>query len=142
ARLVLLIPDMVVLLGFGCVVFRVPIRGDPLTLCLVILAGAAAFTGLGLALASPTDKTETISRLINPVITPMWRLSRPSFSSQRCPDVAQPFIQALPLTHVNDALREVMLEGAPLTQVWWRIGILLLWAAVPFAIALKWFRWR
>jgi hypothetical protein len=142
ARLVLLIPDMVILLGFGWLVFGVPIRGDPLTLCLVILAGAAAFTGMGLALASRTDKTETISGLINLVMLPMWMLSGTFFSSKRFPEVAQPFIQALPLTHVNDALREVMLEGATLTQVWWRIGILLLWAVVPFAIALKWFRWR
>jgi hypothetical protein len=142
ARLVLLVPDMLVLLGFGCLVFGVPVRGNLLTLCLVILAGAAAFTGLGLALASRTDKTETISGLINLVMLPMWLVSGTFFSSKRFPDAAQPFVQALPLTHLNEALREVMLEGATLTQVGWRLGILLLWAAVPFAFALKWFRWR
>jgi ABC-type multidrug transport system permease subunit len=142
ARLVLLVPDMLLLLLFGCLVFRVPVRGNLGTLCLVILAGAAAFTGMGLALASRTDKTETISGLINLVMLPMWLVSGTFFSSKNFPDVAQPFIQALPLTHLNDALREVMLEGATLTQVGWRIIILLLWAAVPFAIALKWFRWR
>jgi ABC-type multidrug transport system permease subunit len=142
ARLVLLVPDMLVLLGFGWLVFRVPVRGDLLTLCLVILAGAAAFTGMGLALASRTEKTETISGLINLVMLPMWMVSGTFFSSKRFPDVAQPFIQALPLTHLNDALREVMLEGATLYQVKWRLVILLLWAAVPFAVALKWFRWR
>jgi ABC-type multidrug transport system permease subunit len=142
ARLALLIPDMVLLLLFGWLVFQVPIRGDLLTLALVILAGSAAFSGLGLLCASRTDKTETISGLMNLVMLPMYLLSGTFFSSKQFPDVVQPFIQALPLTHVNDALREVMLEGASFTQVAWRIGILLLWAAVPFAIALKWFRWN
>jgi ABC-type multidrug transport system permease subunit len=142
ARLVLLVPDMLVLLGFGCLIFRVPVRGSMVTLCLVILAGAAAFTGMGLALASRTDKTETISGLINLVMLPMWLVSGTFFSSKHYPEAAQPFIQGLPLTQLNDALREVMLEGATLGQVAWRLGILLLWAAVPFAIALKWFRWR
>jgi ABC-type multidrug transport system permease subunit len=142
ARLVLMIPDMVILLLFGCLVFRVPIRGDPLALTCVILSGAAAFTGLGLLLASRTEKTETISGLINLVMLPMWLVSGTFFSSKRFPDVAQPFIQALPLTHINDGLREVMLEGATLSSVAWRIGILLLWAVVPFVIALRWFRWR
>jgi ABC-type multidrug transport system permease subunit len=142
ARLVLMIPDMVILLLFGCLVFKVPVRGDPLTLILVILSGGAAFTGLGLLLASRTEKTETISGLINLVMLPMWLVSGTFFSSRRFPDVAQPFIQALPLTHINDGLREVMLEGSTLRDVWWRISILLLWAVVPFIIALRWFRWR
>jgi ABC-type multidrug transport system permease subunit len=142
ARLTLMIPDMLILLGFGFVVFRVPMRGDPLTLAAVILAGSFAFTGLGLALASRTEKSETISGLINLVMLPMWMLSGTFFSSKTFPDVVQPLIQALPLTHVNDGLREVMLEGLPFSQVAWRVGILLVWGAVPFAIALKWFRWR
>jgi ABC-2 type transport system permease protein len=142
ARVTLLIPDMLVLLLFGYLVFGVPVRGSRLALTLVILAGSAAFTGIGLLLASRTEKTETISGLINLVMLPMWMVSGTFFPSKRFPDVVQPFVQALPLTHLNDALREVMLEGASLPQVAWRIGILLLWAVVPFAIALKWFRWR
>jgi hypothetical protein len=142
ARLALMIPDMVILLGFGWLVFSVPIHGDLGTLALVILAGSAAFTGIGLLLASRTEKSETISGLINLVMLPMWLLSGTFFPSKRFPDAVQPFIQALPLTHVNDGLREVMLEGASLGQVWWRIAILLLWAVVPFVLALRWFRWR
>ena len=46
------------------------------------------------------------------------------------------------LTQVNDALRAVMLEGSSLADVAWRLGILLLWAAGTFFLALKWFRWR
>jgi len=56
--------------------------------------------------------------------------------------VPQPFIQALPLTQLNDALREVMLEGRGLEGVAWRLAILLAWGLGTFALALRWFRWR
>jgi hypothetical protein len=46
------------------------------------------------------------------------------------------------LTQVNDALREVMLKGAGLVEVGWRLAVLLLWGAVCFTLALRWFKWR
>ena len=48
---------------------------------------------------------------MNVVMLPMWLLSGVFFSSSNFPDVAQPFIRALPLTALNDALRAVMLDG-------------------------------
>jgi ABC-2 type transport system permease protein len=142
ARLVLMLPDMLLLLLVGRFVFSVPMHGDLLTLSLVIVVGAAAFAGIGLAVACRTEKTETVSGLMNLVMLPMWLLSGTFFSSKRFPDVAQPFIQALPLTQLNDALREVMLEGLGLDKIAWRLGILAAWAVVSFVFALKFFRWQ
>jgi ABC-type multidrug transport system permease subunit len=142
SRTLFLVPEMLALLTVGRLVFGVPINGDPLTLALVILMGSAAFDGIGLLLASRTEKTETISGLMNLVMLPMYLLSGTFFSSKRFPDAAQPFIQALPLTQVNDALREVMLEGHSLTDIAWRLAILAGWALGTFGLALRWFRWR
>jgi ABC-type multidrug transport system permease subunit len=142
ARLVFLIPEMVALFVLGIVLFRVPVNGDPLTLVAIILVGTAAFDGIGLLIASRTDKTETVSGLINLTVLPMYLLSGTFFSSKHFPDAMQPFIQALPLTQVNDALREVMLEGHSLAHIAWRLGILMAWALVTFFLALKWFKWR
>src|SRR5207244_12798782 len=141
-RLVLMIPDMLVLLGVAILGFQVPMRGSALALTLVILAGASAFAGIGLLVSSRTDKTETVSGLMNLVMLPMWLLSGVFFSSKRFPDSTQPFIQALPLTQLNDALREVMLEGKSLPEIAWRLAILALFAVVTFTLALKWFRWQ
>jgi ABC-type multidrug transport system permease subunit len=142
ARLFFLAPDMILLLLVAVVGFGVPVRGSPLTLVVVIVVGAASFAGLGLLLASRAEKTETVSGLMNLVMLPMWLLSGIFFSSERFPAAAQPFIQALPLTQLNNALREVMLQGYSLDQVAWRLGILALWGGVCFFLALKWFRWR
>ena len=45
---------------------------------------------------------------------PMWMLSGVFFASSNFPDAMQPFIQALPLTALNDALRGVINEGLSL----------------------------
>ncbi len=142
SRLIFLIPEMASLLCVGAFWFEIPIRGSFFTLVIVIVVGASAFSGLGLLVGSRTDKTETASGLINMVMLPMYIVSGVFFSSKRFPDEVQWFIQALPLTQLNDALREVMLEGASLATVGWRIAILAGYAIVPFALALKFFKWR
>jgi ABC-type multidrug transport system permease subunit len=142
ARMVIAAPEMVLLLIFGAFVFGVPIRGSLVTLTIVILVGACSFSGLGLLVACRAEKTETVTGLMNLVMLPMWVMSGVFFSSKRFPDVMQPFIQALPLTQLNDALREIMLEGKSLGFVAWRIGIMAVWGIVTFVLALKWFRWQ
>ena len=73
---------------------------------------------------------------------PMWILSGVFFSAQRFPDAVQPFISALPLTALIDALRAHMLQGAGLVQLAPQLGVLGAWLVVCFALALKLFRWR
>jgi len=113
-----------------------------LTLTLTIFVGPMAFSGIGLLVPCRAMKTETVSGLMNLVMLPMWLLSGIFFSPARFPQVMQPVIQALPLTQLNIALREVMLEGASLAAIAWRLAILAGYAVVCFMLALKWFRWQ
>ena len=53
---------------------------------------------------------------MNLMCVPMWVLSGVFFSASNFPEVVQPFIQALPLTALVDALRAVVLEGASLAR--------------------------
>ena len=57
-------------------------------------------------------------------------------------DAAKPFIRALPLTMLNDALRAVMNDAAPLTKVMPQLAFLALWGIMTFAIGLRIFRWQ
>jgi ABC-type multidrug transport system permease subunit len=72
----------------------------------------------------------------------MWIFSGVFFASENFPDAMQPFIAALPLTALNQALRAVMIDGAGLNGVLMQGGILLTWALFSFTAALKLFRWR
>jgi len=73
---------------------------------------------------------------------PMWIASGVFFSSQKFPGVVQPFLKALPLTALIDALRASMLQGTHLPQLAPQVGIIFCWMVVCFGLALKLFRWR
>ena len=92
----------------------VPLRGSLLLLIAVSLLGALAFSGLGLLTAARPRTIEGVSGIMNLVMVPMWIFSGIFFSTERFPAAMQPFVQALPLTALNDALRGVMLEGTRL----------------------------
>jgi ABC-2 type transport system permease protein len=141
-RLAFLILEVFVLLAFGWLVFDVVVRGSLLAVVSIAIVGAAAFSGLGLLVASRPQTIDGVSGLQNLVMVPMWILSGVFFSSSNFPERAQPLIRALPLTALNDALRAVMIEGTSLVGVASELGILVAWGVVGFALALSWFRWQ
>jgi ABC-type multidrug transport system permease subunit len=142
SRLLLLVIEVGALLGFGALVFHVPMRGSVLVLALVCVLGSLAFSALGLLIASRVQTIEAASGLMNLVMMPMWIVSGVFFSAQRFPDALQPVIKALPLTAVIDALRANMLQGASLARISPELGILGAWLLICFSLALSMFRWR
>jgi ABC-2 type transport system permease protein len=142
SRMLFTVPEVLVLLGFGWLVFDVRNHGSLGALVFLIVFGAGCFGGLGLLVASRAKTIETVSGLMNLVMLPMYILSGVFFSSEKFPEVMQPFIKLLPLTAMNDALRGVMLEGQSLPELWSQLLVLGVWGLVPFAVALKIFRWR
>lgn len=141
-RLIFLIPEMIVLVGAGWLLFDVGVRGSLLLFLAICLLGAMTFCGLGLLIAARVSTIEGASGLANLVMLPMWVLSGVFFSSERFPDPMQPFINALPLTALNQALRGVMIEASTLPQIGMQVAVLAAWGLVSFAVALKIFRWR
>jgi ABC-type multidrug transport system permease subunit len=104
--------------------------------------GALAFSGLGLLAAARPRTIEGVSGLMNLIMVPMWIFSGIFFSTERFPAAMQPFVQALPLTALNDALRGVMLEGTGVMSLLPKIAILAGWGTVSSVLALKLFRWQ
>ena len=142
ARLGFVIPELIIVLGAGVLVFGILIRGSYFSILVLVLLGAGTFSGLGLLVASRAQRIETVSGLMNLVQLPMWLFSGIFFSSERFPPVLQPFVKALPLTQLNNALRAVILEGSTLTSQIWRLAMLAAWGGVSFFLALRWFRWN
>lgn len=141
-RLALLVIEVATLIGFGALVFGVPLRGSVLQLVTICVLSSLAFGGLGLLVASRARTVEGASGLMNLVMVPMWVFSGVFFSSGNFPQAAQPFIQALPLTAVNDALRANMLQGASWGMVSHELAIIAGYLVVCFILALRLFRWR
>ena len=142
SRLIFLIPEAGALLLFSRFVLGVPMRGSVLLLAGVALLGALAFSGLGLLAAARPRTIEGVSGVMNLVMVPMWVFSGIFFSTERFPAALQPFVQALPLTALNDSLRGVMLEGMGFISLLPELALLAGWGTISFLAALKVFRWQ
>ncbi len=142
SRLVFLVVEVAALLLFGALVFDVTVHGSLVAVAGISVLGAAAFTGIALAVAARVQSIEAVSGWMNLIMLPMWLLSGTFFSYARFPEVVQPFIRALPLTAINDALRAVMSRGAPVHSVALELGVLAAFALLGMAWALRTFRWQ
>jgi ABC-2 type transport system permease protein len=142
SRLVFLVLEVVAVVVFAWLVFDFTVRGSWLSLGLITVLGGFTFSGIGLLVAARPTTIEGVSGLMNFIMLPMWLLSGTFFSSERFPQVLQPFIKALPLTALNTLLRAVMNEGASLSSNSIPIAILLAWFVISFIVALKIFKWQ
>jgi ABC-type multidrug transport system permease subunit len=141
SRLVLMVVEVALLLGFGVLVFHLRVQGAILSILVLASLGAITFGGVGLLTACRAQKIESVSGLINVVMLPMWIFCGVFFSYQKFPAMAQPFIKALPLAALNDALRATIIEGASLSSQTARLLVLAVWGGLAFILALRWFRW-
>lgn len=142
ARLAFLAAEVGMLMLFASWVLGVPFRANVLGFGLVCLLGAFVFSGLGLLAASRAKTIQGVSGILNFVMMPMWLFSGVFFSYERFPDILHPLLRMLPLTALNDALREMTIDGASLLEVGPEIAVQLVWAVLGFLAALKLFRWE
>ncbi len=142
SRMVFMIAEVLILLIFGRLAFGMIIQGSLASIVTVAFVGCMSFAGIGLLVSSRARKIETVSGLMNLVMLPMYVLSGIFFSAERFPHAVQPFIQALPLTALNNALRSVILEGSHLTSQGGAIATMGVWGIIGYLLALRWFRWN
>ncbi len=140
-RLVFIPLEVLPLLSLSFLLFDVRVAGSLGAVALVSCLGAISFAGIGTLIASRARTTGAISGLINLCSLPMLVLSGVFFSTARFPETLQPWIRALPLTALIDALRSVMGEGATIAAIGPQLILLALWGVASFAVALRVFRW-
>src|SRR5260370_34004438 len=105
SRILMLVAEVGIVLGFGAWIFHVPVRGSLLDLAVVCLLGSLAFSALGLLLASRAKTIEAASGLMNAGMLPMWIASGVFFSPQRFSDAVPPVIKTFPMTSPIEPLR-------------------------------------
>jgi ABC-type multidrug transport system permease subunit len=142
ARLVFLALEVIALVAAGWLVFDVAVQGSLFTLALTALFGTTCFMGLALLVAARPEDTEVASGWMNVVMLPMWLLSGVFFSYERFPEAVHPVLRLLPLTALNDALRAVINEGAPLADQLDQLAVLAGWSLLTFLLARRFFKWR
>jgi ABC-type multidrug transport system permease subunit len=116
--------------------------GNLLLLVLVAVLGALSMVALGLTIAARFSSEEVVGGLLNLFTWPMMLLSGIWFSLEGSPPWVRWVAGIFPLTHILDAARAIMLDGAGPAQI--APHLLYLGAtALGFLAFGAWsFRWR
>ena len=141
ARLVLSVAQAAVLLAVAMLFFKVQVYGNWGALSLVIVVGALSMMAIGFIVGSFARSEEVAQSIVFLISFPMMFLSGSYFSVAGAPSFLQPVINFLPLTHLNDALRQVINNGASLAAIQSDVLILLAWTVVGLILATRAFRW-
>jgi ABC-2 type transport system permease protein len=104
--------------------------------------GLLIFMGFGFIVSGLAKSDSTIPPFANLITLPQFLLGGTFFSVEAFPKWLQPISKALPLTHLNTAMRAVAFEGQNLWDVKNEIGILLVWGVIVYAVAIKVFKWE
>src|SRR5262249_53531962 len=139
--LLILIITTILYLGIGAII-HFHSAGNMLLLLLLAILSALSMIALGLTIAARFSSEELVGGLLNLLTWPMMLLSGIWFSLEGSPRWVQWVAHVFPLTHVLDAARAVMLDGAGVAQI--APHLLFLGAtALAFRALGAWsFRWR
>jgi ABC-2 type transport system permease protein len=141
-RLVLAFLQVLILIGVAVLLFKVTIVGSILTMLVLTSLGSIMFLTFGFALAGWATSDNQVAPIANLITLPQLFLSGVFFSRDAAPAVIRPATDLLPLTFLNDALREVSTEGATLMDVSGDVLGMIAWTIVGFFIALRLFRFQ
>jgi ABC-2 type transport system permease protein len=108
----------------------------------IAVLGCLSMIALGLTLAAGISSEELVGGLLNLLTWPMMLLSGIWFSLEGSPHWVQWTAHIFPLTHLLDASRAVMLDGAGLAQIAPHLLYLGITAFVFLAFGAWSFRWR
>jgi len=116
--------------------------GSYLTLLTVLVIGAIALISLGLMISARVTSEELAGGFLNMVTWPMMMLSGVWFSLESANEWVQQLANIFPLTHVLDAARAVMIDGAGLVDIAPQLTILVIMSALFLAFGALAFRWH
>ncbi len=145
SRVIFQMMAAIIIIGIGSVAFNFTLVHGAITfieLMLLCFLGLIVFMGYGFIISNVAKNESTIPPFANLFTFPQLLLSGTFFSISVFPKWLQFFCNLLPLTHFNNAMREISFEGASLLSVWKDIGVLLIWGVLLYSIAIKVFKWE
>ncbi len=127
----------------GCNVFlNFYMLGSYFDLFVVAALGAFCLISLGLLVASRSKSEELTGGLLNLTTWPMMMLSGVWFSLEGAPEGLKEFAQFLPLTHLVAGAREIITQGASLSDISYHLTVLAIMSAVFLGLGAYLFDWN
>jgi ABC-2 type transport system permease protein len=114
-------------------------KGSFVAVAILMLAGTAAFSALGLLMAGTlrAEATLAAANLFYLLFLVSGGIAVPL---DRFPDSARPVLEALPAGALSEGLREVLRDGSALSLT--HVAVLVAWAAVAGLLTAHMFRWE
>jgi len=116
--------------------------GSYWNLLLVFTLGAVSLISMGLLVAARIRSEELAGGILNLVSWPMMFLSGVWFSLEGTNPLMQKLALVFPLTHIIDAARSIMIDGASLMDVSTQLVVLATMSAVFLLLGAVLFRWK
>lgn len=142
SRLLISVSTLAVVFLGSHLLLDFPVKGSWVLLLLVTLMGALSMIALSLVCAARIDSLELMNGLLNFISWPMMLLSGLWFALDEAPPLVQQLSLTMPLTHLVNAARAIMLDGAGLGSVADELLILSLMTVILMALAARSFRWQ
>jgi ABC-2 type transport system permease protein len=134
--------EAAILLAIGRFGFDVPIADSLPSLVLVVLLGACSFAALGVGLTALIRSAEGSSAVVNALYLPLSFISGAFFSEDTFPEVLQTLAAVLPLSHLIQLTRDVMVFDDTVWQHLDHVAVVAAWGVVGVVVAVRGFRWE
>jgi len=144
-RVIFQLATVVVLILFGYFVYDFTLANGIITflnMLLLCFIALVVFMGVGFVISGVSKNQKVIPIYAKLFMFPQYFLSGTFFPKTALPQGMQAIIKFLPLTALNDALRNVAFEGSGLMSCWKEIGILGIWGLLIYGLAVKVFKWE
>jgi ABC-2 type transport system permease protein len=134
--------EAVILLAIGRFAFDVPLPDSITSLLLVLLLGAASFAALGIGLTALIRSAEGSSAVVNALYLPLAFISGAFFAKDTFPEVLQVLAAILPLSHLIELTRDVMVFDDTIWDHLGNVAIVVAWGLAGLVVAVRGFRWE
>ena len=142
AHLALATVQATVILAVGVFVFGARIHGNVAWIFAIVILGSLVFLNIGFILSAWAHTPAAASGMGNAIALPMMFFAGTFFSTATFPWILPHVAQALPLTPMLVALRQVALESVPLWDTWPQLAALGGWGAITALLATRVFKFN
>ena len=145
SKVIFQLMTVVVLILFGRFFYHFTLAHEWITfinMLVLSFLSLIVFMGFGFFISGISKNQNVIPIYANLFMFPQYFLSGTFFPKSALPAFLQPLIKILPLTALNDAMRNVAFEGATLASCWPQILVLFVWGIIIYFITAKTFRWE
>ncbi|HEY48776.1 MAG TPA: ABC transporter permease [Dehalococcoidia bacterium] len=141
SRIVIVLIQVALVVLVGWLAFDVQMVGNWGILCGLVLLGTLAFTSIGYLIAAFVKTEEGAIPITQVIVFPMIFLSGTFIEVTSIPSFIEPVVKIMPLTYLNDALRQTMVDGTPLYAMTTDVLILVGWVVVCLSLTIRFFKW-